>query len=210
MKKILLLFVLVSTATAFGQKIQKKSATIKENKYRINLPDYWGKGNKVWKILIDKLPQICEELADKEVCGDDCNPKYSVDFYMTSPVIIDYFIQKKHPPLNTNTRIADPARRPLQNTEYANSQVYNNLWQVTSYYNFECYLLLRDENGKIITKMVLVDTNEVFQKKQDVGLSSYNEFKERVSSGYIDNHKEKFLPTDIELIAIADKKMLAL
>ena len=58
MKRVILWF----TFIVFGLSetvCQHLSAT-DSGKYRINLPDYWKHGNKIWRILTDKLPLVCE------------------------------------------------------------------------------------------------------------------------------------------------------
>jgi hypothetical protein len=120
------------TATAFTQKI----TAINEDKYRINLPDYWKPGNKVWQILTDKLPQVCEELKDKDLCGDNCNPKYTIEFEMSEPYIYDY---------RANT---------------ISSGTPTSSYNFVTTYSFECSLLLFDEKDKLITKIILVGSDE--------------------------------------------------
>src|SRR5689334_13486005 len=88
------LLALMLSATA-----QDKKLPLSKNKYRINLPDYWGYGNKVWQILTEKLPLVSEELKGKDICGDNCRPKYTVDFYITEPEVIGYTRDKKPQPI---------------------------------------------------------------------------------------------------------------
>ncbi len=212
--KLIHLLLLGGLLVTFSVQAQKNKTAVNENKYRINLPDYWGRGNKVWKVLIDRLPQICEELSGKDICGDDCQPKYTVDFYMTEPVVIDYYTQKKNPPLNTRTNLfikpGDPRYTDARFADYtrpfSNSQNYN-AWQVTSYYNFEFFLLLKDETGKILTRMILVDTTETWTTVHDINLTSSGS---QNILNYVSDNKDKLLPPDKDLIAIADKKMLDL
>jgi hypothetical protein len=128
---LLCLFFLL-TAAAFTQK----TSAINENKYRINLPDYWKPGNKVWQILTDKLPLVCEELKDKELCGDKCNPKYTIEFEMSEPYIYDY---------RANT---------------ISSGTATSSYNFVTTYSFECSLLLFDEKDKLITKIILVASDE--------------------------------------------------
>lgn len=141
---LLSLFFLLN-AGAFSQKASSPD----ENKYRINLPDFWKPGNKVWQILTNKLPVVCEELADKDICGDHCNPKYTIEFQMSEPYIYDY---------RANPISSGPTTRS-----------YNF---VTSY-SFECSLLLFDEKDKLITKIILVDANETWTVTNRAELRSY-------------------------------------
>ena len=210
--------VLICQAASSQESILK----INQDKYRINLPDYWGKGNKVWQILNDKLPLVCEELAGKDLCGDDCNPKYTVDFFMTVPVITDYSISKINPApgvSNSNTRIAytTPDRyisrsnpNPVNTISSNQNNNSNNTWNVITEYNFQCYLLLKDENDKILTRIILVDSNEVWQSPHTINLSSKSTFSNTIPRTYIENNEDKLMPGIYELLAIADKKMLAL
>ncbi|MEQ1676594.1 MAG: hypothetical protein ABL876_07835, partial [Chitinophagaceae bacterium] len=100
MRKLSLLMTLLSF-TVFHAASQRDLSLIDENKYRINLPDYWARGNKVWQILDEKLPDICPELKGKELCGDNCNPKYTIEFYITDPLVYEYAFQNKVPPVST-------------------------------------------------------------------------------------------------------------
>lgn len=206
-------------------------AQIDENKYRIILPDYWKPGNKVWKILTDKLPGVCEELKDKELCGDDCNPKYTIELELSDLVITDYV------PNHISS-------------DYRNSSQYRQTdnWDIRTMYSFESSLLLRNEKGVIITRMILVDTNEVWSVSNRVTLAAYapappgnnNPFllARRMSSrsntndpsviynqimapqvipqaaqegetpfAYINKNKEKLVPSQRDMLAIIDAKI---
>ncbi|MCX6319602.1 MAG: hypothetical protein NTW29_20155 [Bacteroidetes bacterium] len=145
---ITLLFLLLFATGAQAQPLR-----IKENKYKINLPEYWKHGNKVWRKLTERLPQICEELVDKDLCGDDCNPRYTVDFYMTPPVVEDY---------NSYVISPNPAGNPPTDT-----------WEFVTYYHFECYLLLYDnKTQELLTKVIVVDSNELWTVKNRVSLQN--------------------------------------
>jgi hypothetical protein len=155
MKKLLSFFFLsvclfIETA---GQRLQH----VDSNKYRIDLPDYWKAGNRVWKILTDKLPLVCDEIRDKEICGDDCHPLYAIEFEMSDPVIFDY---------RANHIFSD-----YTNTLYVKP---SDTWDIQTLYGFECSLLLRNEKGELITRFILVDTNEVWKVSNRVKLPSYS------------------------------------
>lgn len=140
-------------AGATGQRLP----AVESNKYRIDLPEYWKPGNRVWKILTDKLPLVCEEIKDKELCGDDCNPAYSIQFEMSDPVIFEYFpnhISSSY----TNNQFGKPS----------------DTWEIQTLYGFECSLLLRNEKGILITRFIVVDTNEVWKVSNRVTLASYS------------------------------------
>lgn len=132
---------------------QAQPVRFKENKYKINLPDYWKHGSKVWKKLTERLPQVCEELVDKDLCGDDCNPRYTVEFYMSPPVVEDY---------NSYIISPNPAGNPPTDT-----------WEFVTYYHFECYLLLYDnKTEKLLTKVIVVDSSELWTVKNRVTLQN--------------------------------------
>ena len=118
-------------------------------KYRLELPDYWKPGNKIWQILSDKLPLVAEELKDKELCGDDCNPKYRIQFEISEPVIFDHY--------------------PSHVSTYKNKET----WEFTTFYGFSCSLLLINDQNELITRFILVDTNEVWLIKHRAELMSY-------------------------------------
>lgn len=197
---------------------------VDSNKYRVNLPDYWKSGNRVWKILTDKMPLICEELKDKELCGDDCNPRYTIEFEMSEPVIFDYFpnhISSSY----VNNRFVKPSE----------------IWEIQTFYGFECSLLLRNEKGVLITRFILVDTNEVWKIANRVTLASFAPppspaiYSRRTSSNrtgvpdlnnivnmpdipatgqagetpyaYINNNREKLVPAYRGLFAVVDMKI---
>jgi len=119
------------------------------NKYSIHLPDYWRPGNKIWEILTNKLPLVCEELKDKELCSDDCHPVYTIEFEMSEPIINDY--------------------HPIHVSSGSTSQT----WDFVISYSFECSLLLLNEKKQLLTKFILVDTNEVWTVTNRASLPSY-------------------------------------
>ena len=135
-----------------GQRL----TTLDTNKYRINLPGYWKPGNQIWRILSDKLPLVCGELKDKDICGDDCNPKYIIEFEMSEPVIMGYY---------PNHISSD-----FINNQYSKP---SEVWEIQTYYGFECSLYLRNEKGDYITRFILIDTNEVWKISNRVKLASY-------------------------------------
>jgi hypothetical protein len=210
-------FLLFSMSLFAQTQTKTKSLRVSENKYKINLPDHWGKGNKVWQVLTDKLPLVCEELKDKELCGDDCNPKYTVELYLTDAEDLEYYTTKTTPPAFTSTR-------HLANITRQNSGVYeipynpektyyaqnSNTWKVNTFYSFRCYLLLVDKEEKIITRMILVDTNEVWNVYRSINLSNSGDFSTKTPDEFIEKNKEKVNPTLKELYAIIEQKILAL
>lgn len=132
-----------------------QNKSFKENKYKLELPEYWKHGSKVWKKLSDRLPEVCEELKDKDICGDNCNARYTVEFYMSPPVVEDYHSYVVSP---------NPAGKPPTDT-----------WEFITYYHFECYLLLYDnKTEKLLTKVVVVDTSELWAVKNRVTLPGYS------------------------------------
>jgi hypothetical protein len=137
----------------FGQNL----SIVDSNKYRIELPEYWKPGNRVWKILTDKFPLVCNEIKDKEICGDDCNPLYRIEFEMSEPVIFEYL-----PNHISSSFTNNQFRKPSE------------VWEIQTLYGFECSLLLRNEKGEIITRYILVDTNEVWKISNRVTLASYS------------------------------------
>ncbi|NOT51186.1 MAG: hypothetical protein HOP10_07905 [Chitinophagaceae bacterium] len=199
---------------------QNKTLPLSENKYRINLPDYWGHGNKVWNILTEKLPLVSEELKDKEVCGDDCHPKYSIDFYITEPELTGYTRYKKPKAVSTSTRalvnkipgtvLVPGSYSPQLPAGYYNQAANNQpeQWQMTAEYVFQCFLLLKDDTGRIITKFILVDTNEVWSSAFKGSNTEYS--SPQNPDVFFETYKEKFTPDKFELLAIVDKKILAL
>lgn len=194
------------------------------NKYRINLPDYWKPGNKIWQILTDKLPLVCEELKDKDICGDDCTPFYTIEFIMSDPVIFSHF------PIHISST-------------YTNNQHSKptETWEIQTSYGFECSLLLRNEKGIYTKRFIIVDTNEVWKISNRVVLNSYapapqqNIFYRRTSNrsgiidplanpsnlqvtpatgqqgetpfAYINRNKEKLVPSWRDMFAVVDLKI---
>ncbi len=214
----ILLFVF-SQIVADGQRIQ----TVDTGKYRINLPDYWRPGNKVWKILTDKLPLICEELKDKELCGDDCNPYYRIELEMSDPFVIDYF-----PNHVASVYTHNEFRKP------------SDTWDIQTRYAFESSLLLRNEKGILLTRLILVDTNETWLLSHRITLASYSPppipatYYRRVRTSrysgldpnipvqppipdlgqegetpysYINRNREKLMPSYRDLFVIIDRKI---
>ena len=215
MKKLYLL-ILASALLSEGVFAQRKASKPDDTKYRINLPDYWGKHHKVRTTLIDKLPEICEELKEKDVCGDNCNPAWSVDFYITDAVIFDYTVMEKFTPvISTNTqwnarqelnRIQYPIAFPLYNNQFI-SNTNQRSWKITTNYGFRCFLLLRDDTGKIITKLVLTDINEVWSKEHNIIMHNVTT---TTPQSYIENSYNKLAPFPKDLMEIAEQKILEL
>lgn len=221
MKNIVFCFFLsvCCLAGASGQRLPG----IESNKYRIDLPEYWKPGNRVWKILTEKLPLVCEEIKDKELCGDDCNPAYTIQFEMSDPVIFEHLpnhISSSY----TNNHFAKPS----------------DTWEIQTLYGFECSLLLRNEKGVLLTRFILVDTNEVWKVSNRVTLASYSPPPVQTNSlrrirpnrngivdydpsimpilqqtgqegetphAYIGRNKEKLTPTYRDLFLVVDMKI---
>src|SRR5688572_2534354 len=147
MKNLLLFFIFcfLLFSVAGGQS----KLPLDTRKYRLELPDYWKPGNKIWRILSDKLPLVARELKDTELCGDDCNPKYRIQFEISEPEIFDHY--------------------PSHVSTYRNKET----WEFTTFYGFSCCLLLTNDKNELITRFILVDTNEVWQIKHRAELMSY-------------------------------------
>lgn len=206
---LLALFFFLLLSPVFSQRTLKETD---ENKYRINLPDHWKPHSKAFHVLSDVLPALCPELKDKDLCGDNCNPAWTVEFYLTEPELLWYEVNAKPSPVNnTNTQFSfvrkdmyiSPASPQMRET--GNNAAYRRIpgefagKEVVSYFNFQCFLLLKDKEQKIVTRLILVDTNEVWKKVQS-SKTSYN------STGKWGS----LLPGSDELLAIADKKILVL
>ena len=195
---IFVLFICLSSA---GQRL----SDIDTGKYTINLPQYWKPGNKVWQILTDKLPTVCDELNDKELCGDNCKPKYTVEFEMSEPVILDYY------------------------TNHISSGAISQSWQFVTLYSFSASLLLFNEKDSLLTRFILVDTNEIWTVKHQAELASYlpappqkiyvqgpQIFAPMTSAlgragqspfAYINSNKEKLAPTQRDMFGVVDEKI---
>src|SRR6185436_3318183 len=137
-----------------------------------------------WKILTDKLPLVCNEIRDKELCGDHCNPFYTVEFEMSGPVIFDY-LPNHISSTYTNNQFVKPSET----------------WEIQTLYGFECSLLLRNEKGVLITRFILVDTNEVWRIAKRVILASYapppvpvNNARKRMSNRNAVDAEPAYLP----------------
>jgi hypothetical protein len=214
MKKLLhcLILLLGFTSPLFPQSKNSPDT----NKYRLNLPDYWKPGNKVWRILDDKLPTVAPELVGKQLCGDDCKAKYTIEFEMSEPTILDYY--SNH--LTTNTQV--------------------ETWEFVTLYSFTANLYLFDEN-KVLTRFILVDTNEIWRKINRAQLPAYVPkppqkiysvrqtwnnnpsdparqyvlFNSQNNSGmagmspytYINENKAKLSPTQWDMLGIIDEKI---
>ena len=192
----------------------QKLSNVDTGKYSIRLPDYWKRGDKIWQILNDKLPLVCEELKDKELCGDNCNPKYSIEFEMSEPVVFDYY------------------------PSHISSDKTTETWEIATLYGFTSSLLLLNEKNELLTKFVLVDTNEVWKVKHRAKLASftppppvkiymlnppyqaqgnamneYNQMRSQsVSAGqtpysYINKNKGSLSPTQRDMLSIIDEKI---
>jgi hypothetical protein len=216
MKKATFSFLAFFIACTFSFA-QGTLSEIDEDKYKINLPEYWGRGHKFLKILADKLPEKVEELKDKELCGDDCNPRYKIEFYITQPTMEEYRYSRILSPVNTNTRpnsfplyvgtdgriipsnLALSHQNSLANTD--------NKWQFRSFYSFNCYLLLMDTSNKILSKIILLDNKEWWEKKIGVDL---NREMQVTPASYLDANYEKLIPVAKDIFDIIENKIVAL
>ena len=189
-------------------------AIVDTNKYRINLPDYWKPGNKVWKILDEKLPLVSAELKDKQLCGDNCKPKYTIEFEMSEPVVTDYL------------------------TNSISSTATTQTWEFVTLYYFSSSLLLFDEIDKLLTRFILVDENETWRVVNKSTLATFTPRSQqkiyalsgplltlsnainrgsnaREQAGqpgtspyqYINNNKDKLHPTRAHMLAVIDEKI---
>ena len=205
----LLIFCLLSFLS-HSQHFTKATDT---TKFRIFLPSYWKPGHKAWRILNEKLPLVCEELKDKDLCGDDCNPLYNVILEISEPEVIDYY----------------------------SNRLYSNNHEFVTLFTFQAAFLLRDNSGNILTRMILADTNEVFRTTRREKLNEYiyspppllsqrrypggmseSDILRRVNNpvtnqrpttyeptphSYIRNNKRKLQPTEIDLLEVINKKI---
>lgn len=202
--------------------ISQSLTNIDTGKYRINLPAHFKPGNKAWRILDEKLPLVCEELKNKELCGDDCNPAYTIDFTMSDPVVLDYYAQR------------------ISGTNY----------NIITLYTFESSLLLKNSAGEIITRIILVDTNDIFKVTNKASIAEFlvppppnKIFLQKNASGqpevvvaasqnnppitsvsrsdgsyggietpysYINKNKEKLAPKEKDQLAVIDQRIKAL
>lgn len=195
------IFLLFISTSSFGQRL----SDIDTGKYSVNLPGYWKPGNKVWQILTDKLPAVCEELKDKELCGDNCMPKYTIEFEMSEPVVHDYY------------------------TNHISSGTVSQSWQFVTLYSFSASLLLFNEKDKLLTRFILVDTNEIWTVKHRAELASYlpstpqkiyiqgsqayspiTPVSGRAGQSpfaYINSNKEGLSPTQRDMFSVVDEKI---
>jgi hypothetical protein len=133
----LCVFLLLGTGLTISAQ---KSLPVDSNRYSIELPAYWKTGNKVWRILNDKLPLICPEVKNKDLCGEQCNPALKFTLH-TSPVsVIDY---NYHPSSVVST---------------SNTQGDN--YEFVTHYKFKSWLELRNAKGELLVQLILVDENE--------------------------------------------------
>ncbi len=194
-------------------------SNIDVNKYSIRLPSYWKPGNKIWKILTDKLPLVCEEIKEKELCGDNCNPGYTIELEVYEPLALD------HDYYCTNSTSTGPVRD----------------WVFLTYYNFQSSLLLLNEKREVITRFIVVDTTETFMIRKMEKIRVPGEIIFRPSRGqiswngpnnsfylytqsrilpaqirysdhlnpqqWVKENQHKLLPSDKELFAIIDQKI---
>lgn len=201
----------------YTPSIAQPITKIDTSKYRITLPDYWKPGNKVWQILDEKLPTVAEELKDKQLCGDDCKPKYIIEFEMSEPEVLDY------------------------HTNHLSTGSNFDVWEIVTLYSFSSSLYLFDDKDKLLTKFILVDTNEIWRVMNRAQLPTfiprppmrisvlrppYNTTNpnsadraraQEVLPGstaqgvspysYINNNKEKLLPTQRNMLDIIDGKI---
>ena len=221
MKNLLFCFFLF--VCCLNETTGQRLLNVDTNKYRIDLPEYWKPGNRVWKILTDKLPLVCNEIKNKELCGDHCNPLYTLEFEMSDPVIFDY-LPNHISSIYTNNQFVKPSET----------------WEIQTLYGFECSLLLRNEKGVLITRFILVDTNEVWRIANRVTLASYSppppaaSFVRRTLPGrfntdysnpvnmqqmpvlgqegetpysYISRNREKLTPSYRDMITVVDRKI---
>jgi hypothetical protein len=199
------LFFFMALFYCFTTGAQPKGSVVDTSKFSIHLPDYWKPGNKVWRILNDKLPTVSEELKNKDLCGDNCKPKYSIEFEMSEPIIVDYFTNQ----ISTGNNIGT--------------------WEFVTIYAFSCSLLMFDEQDKLVTRFIIVDKNETWSKLSKATLRSYTpgtpqriyaqnnrpvaESRMAVQGespySYIRSNREKLSPTQRDMLNVIDSKIRA-
>jgi hypothetical protein len=213
MKKITCLLSLVFFFSAFSPA--QNLADTDTGKYRINLPDFWKPGNKIWEILTDKLPLVCEELVNKDLCGDQCNPKYSIEFEMSEPEILDNYFNQISSGHTTDT------------------------WQFVTLYSFSSYLLLFNEKDELLTRLTLVDKDEVWRVVRQEALAAsrpatpsryypvnrwvngQNQISQQLQQlfsrpgggqsphTYFERNKDKLFPNRRDMLGVIDEKIRA-
>ena len=179
-------------------------SSVDTNKYRIDLPDYWKPGSRVWQILSDKLPIVCDEIRNKDLCGDDCNPKYRIELFLSDPEIIDF----------ASSRLSNDRKQES--------------WQHTTYYAFECTLVLFDENQKPLTRFIVVGKDEVWtivnntstnataqpvpmkmvvsaNPRQEILVAPPRDIPRSGSSPA--NHNRIFFPLEKDMLSVVDNKI---
>lgn len=214
--KPFILFSLITLTSGFNPGAQTL-ADVDTNKYTIRLPGYWKPGNRIWKILTEKLPLVCEEIRDKELCGDNCNPRYTIELEIFEPLATNYDYYC------TNLTSTGPVRN----------------WVFLTYYNFQSSFLLLNEKRELITRFILVDTSETWMARKNesfrlqpevtyrasrfaAGYSTYSliraqnpvapipqiRYRDTINpAAYINQNRHALLPSDLELFAIIDKKI---
>jgi len=160
---------------------------------------------------------ICEEIKDKELCGDDCNPRYTIELEVYEPLATNY---------------------DYYCTNLASNSPFRD-WVFLTYYNFQSSFLLLNEKRELITRFILVDTTETWmvRKKESfqlqpeitysasrVILSTYTlnraqnpmsprllvRYRDTINPAeYVDKNRQTLLPSDAELFAIIEKKIRA-
>jgi hypothetical protein len=130
--------------------ISQNNYQVPKGTFNIDLPSYWQQHTSSKKILGAALPLICQELKDKVYCEGRCDAEYSIKLEITDPLI---------------------EGRDYRSIGKSGSQ---EQFEFNTYYSFNATLLLTDKNNMIVTRMLLVDTNEIWIAKRKATISKNN------------------------------------
>lgn len=193
--------------------------TTSDNNFSLELPSYWKKEGKVWRMLAEKLPEYCPELSGKQVCADCPQTEYKVVWLMSEPLVMGQDVKEVSNSRNPAASRVNSVNVTVQGTNGRDSIIatranfnprmenYSTRWNIRIYYSFQFSFLLLDNKDSILRRIILVDTDEMFVKNNDVVTSSYFETSPVTPANYIVQNQEKLFPRQTDLFVIVGDKL---
>jgi hypothetical protein len=122
------------------------------NKYKVMLPSFWKKDKGLLKLFDTTLYKTWYELQNKRICTKSCDPFFLVILVISKPEYLDPYVS-----FNERPEID-------QVSDYKGTG--NNAHFIIIPYKFSAKLVLKNQEGKILSEKIIVDTTEVFKKFQ--------------------------------------------
>lgn len=196
--------------------------TTSDNNFSLELPSYWKKEGKVWRMLAEKLPEYCPELSGKQVCADCPQTEYKVVWLMSEPLVMGQDSKEidnnRINGTNGINRMTSAGRSNTgrdsivanSNYVYERTRDYNTRWQIRTYFTFQFSLLVLDNKDSIIRRLILVDNDEVNFKATEITSSSRFETNPVIPANFVAENQRELMPQQNDQFVVVDRKLTML